>query len=192
MVRDDSGAPLNTHRATTTVRVNAAPIADAGPDLIAAPGEEVVLDGSGSVDPDDAIADWTWRFPDGSEAHGRRVAHTFATSGLQRVQLTVRDDTGLPEAFDVDELVVAVNAPPVAAAGADLSVEPGAAGPPRRQRLLRPGRRHHRLALGLRRPRRARPRPHRRAHLRRPGRPHRATHRRPTRAAPPTPPPPPT
>ena len=108
-----------------TVRVNAAPIADAGPDLIAAPGEEVTLDGSGSVDPDDAIASWTWTFPDGSEAEGQRVAHTFATSGLQRVQLTVRDETGLPEAFDVDELEVAVNAPPVAAAGADLSVAPG-------------------------------------------------------------------
>ncbi len=59
------------HRDTATVRVNAAPIADAGPDLIAAPGEEVVLDGSGSVDPDDAIAGWTWRFPDGCEAAGR-------------------------------------------------------------------------------------------------------------------------
>ena len=108
-----------------TVRVNAAPIADAGPDLVAAPGEEVTLDGSGSVDPDDAIARWTWTFPDGSEAEGQRVAHTFAASGLQRVQLTVRDETGLPEAFDVDEVEVAVNAPPVAAAGADLSVAPG-------------------------------------------------------------------
>ena len=107
------------------MRVNAAPIADAGPDLVAAPGEEVVLDGSGSVDPDGSIADWLWRFPDGSEARGPRVAKTFAEPGLQRVQLTVRDDTGLPEAFDVDEMEVAVNAPPVAVAGPDLLVEPG-------------------------------------------------------------------
>lgn len=125
VVRDDSGAPLNVARDTAMVRVNAAPIADAGPDLIAAAGEEVVLDGSGSVDPDGSIADWTWRFPDGSEAHGPRVRHAFATPGLQRVQLTVRDDTGLPEAFDVDEAVVAVNAPPVAVAGPDKLVAPG-------------------------------------------------------------------
>ena len=125
VVRDDSGAPLNLARDTATVRVNAAPIADAGPDLVAATGEEVVLDGSGSVDPDGSVTDWTWRFPDGSEAHGPRVAHTFDTPGLQRVQLTVRDDTGLPEAFDVDEAVVSVNAPPVASAGPDLLVEPG-------------------------------------------------------------------
>ena len=125
VVRDDSGAPLNTHRDTASVRVNAAPIADAGPDLVAAPGEEVVLDGSGSVDPDGSIAEWLWRFPDGSEARGLRVAKTFAEPGLQRVQLTVRDDTGLPEAFDVAEMEVAVNAPPVAVAGPDLLVEPG-------------------------------------------------------------------
>ena len=34
VVRDDSGAPLNTARDTAIVRVNAAPIADAGPDLV--------------------------------------------------------------------------------------------------------------------------------------------------------------
>lgn len=125
VVTDDSGAPLNTARDTMTVRVNAAPIADAGPDLIAAPGEEVTLDGTGSVDPDDAIASFTWTFPDGSEAQGPRVAHAFPTPGLHRVRLTVRDQTGLAEAFDVDEVEVAVNAPPVAAAGPDLSVAPG-------------------------------------------------------------------
>ena len=81
VVRDDSGAPLNAARDTAIVRVNAAPIADAGPDLVAAPGEEVVLDGSGSVDPDGAVADWLWRFPDGSEAQGQRVARTFASPG---------------------------------------------------------------------------------------------------------------
>ena len=76
-----------------TVRVNAAPIADAGPDLVAAPGEEVMLDGSGSVDPDGAVADWTWRLP--RRLRGRRASASptpSPTSGLQRVQLTVRDD----------------------------------------------------------------------------------------------------
>jgi PKD repeat protein len=125
VVRDDSGAPLNLARDTAVVRVNAAPIADAGPDLVAAPGQEVVLDGSGSVDPDGAVTDWLWRFPDGTEARGFRVARNFGKPGLQRVLLTVRDDTGLAEAYDVDEVAVAVNAPPVAAAGPDLLVAPG-------------------------------------------------------------------
>ena len=58
-----------SRRDTTTVRVNAAPIADAGPDLVAAPGEEVVLDGSGSVDPDDAVASWTERTVSEQDRH---------------------------------------------------------------------------------------------------------------------------
>ena len=155
VVRDDSGAPLNTARDTALVRVNAAPIADAGPDLIAAPGEEVVLDGSGSLDPDGAVADWLWRFPDGSEARGERVARTFAEPGLQRVLLTVRDDTGLAEAFDVDEVTVAVNAPPVAAAGPDLLVAPGDPVRLDGSASYDPDGTHRLLALGLRRPRRA-------------------------------------
>ncbi len=124
-VRDDSGAPLNVHRAATTVRINAAPIADAGPDLIGAPGQELILDGSGSVDPDGEIAEHLWRFEDGSEARGIRTARAFDTPGLHRVVLTVRDDSGHDAAFDVDEVLVRINAAPVAAAGADVLAEPG-------------------------------------------------------------------
>ena len=41
------------------------------------------------------------------------------------MRLTVRDDTVLDEAIDVDEVEVVVNAPPVAAAGPDLLAAPG-------------------------------------------------------------------
>ena len=133
------------------ITVNAAPIADAGPDLIAAPGQEVVLDGSGSVDPDGSVVDWLWQFADGSEAHGPRVAKTFDTAGLQRVTLTVRDDTGLAEAFDVDEAIVAVNAPPVADRRAGTAGRAGGAGALRRRGLVRSGRQDRVLSLGLRR-----------------------------------------
>lgn len=124
-VRDDSGAPLNIDRDTASVRINQTPIADAGPDLIVAPGQESVLDGSGSVDPDGTIDDYLWRFEDGSEARGRQVTRSFDIPGRYRVELIVRDDSGHEAAFDVDEVLVAVNAPPVANAGPDVLVEPG-------------------------------------------------------------------
>ena len=125
-VRDDSGAPLNVDQDTALVRVNEAPIADAGPDLVAAPGQKLVFDGWGSVDPDGTVEAWLWRFGDGSEAQGRQVGHAFAEPGHYRVELTVRDDTGQDAAFDVDEVLVSVNAPPVANAGPDVLIPPGA------------------------------------------------------------------
>lgn len=125
-VRDDSGAPLNVARDTAIVRINQSPIADAGPDLVAAPGQELTFDGRGSVDPDGTVQTYHWRFGDGGEAEGPQVRHGFDTPGHYRVELTVRDDTGQEAAFDVDEARVTVNAPPVANAGPDLLTAPGA------------------------------------------------------------------
>ena len=95
-VRDDSAAPLNMARDRMRVTVNAAPIADAGPPLVVAPGEEFLLSGRGSVDPDGSIADYLWRFPDGSTADGRRAGHKIDAPGLYRIGLTVSDDLPWP------------------------------------------------------------------------------------------------
>lgn len=53
---------------TCVVRVtsdNEPPIADAGPDQEVIAGEEVSLDGSGSIDPDDGIINYLWKQTDG-------------------------------------------------------------------------------------------------------------------------------
>lgn len=124
-VRDDSGAPLNVHRDTAMVRVNQAPIADAGPDLVAAPGQSLTFDGRGSLDPDGVIDIYAWRFGDGSDGQGAQIRHSFDAPGHYRVELTVRDDSGQEAAFDVDEARVTVNAAPVADAGPDVLIAPG-------------------------------------------------------------------
>ena len=125
VVRDDSGAPLNVDRDTMRVVINATPIADAGPPQVVAPGEEFVLSGRASLDPDGAIAGYLWRFPDGSEKDGLRVAHAFDTPGLKRVGLTVSDNFRGGAAQDEAEVLITVNAPPVAVAGTDLLIAPG-------------------------------------------------------------------
>ncbi len=124
-VRDDSGAPLNVHRDTAMVRVNQAPIADAGPDLVAAPGQDLTFDGRGSLDPDGVIDTYAWRFGDGNEGKGAQMRHAFAAPGHYRVELKVRDDSGQEAAFDVDEALVTINAAPVANAGPDVRIAPG-------------------------------------------------------------------
>lgn len=125
VVRDDSGAPLNLDRDTTRVVINASPIADAGPAQVVAPGAEFLLSGVGSVDPDGQIADYLWSFPDGSTAAGMRVSHRLSEPGLHRIGLTVSDNFAGGAARDEAEVLITVNAAPVAVAGPDRRIAPG-------------------------------------------------------------------
>lgn len=125
VVRDDSGAPLNQARDTMFVTINAVPLADAGPDIIVMPNQPVGLDAGFSVDPDGMISEMLWTLPNGDMLAGQAVETMFAEAGLYRIALEVRDDFKGGSASAYDEVVVRVNAPPVAAIGPDLLVEPG-------------------------------------------------------------------
>ncbi len=124
-VADDSGTPRNLASDTLQVVVNAAPIADAGPDMIVAPGQEVTFSGARSLDPDGDLAAYLWDFRDGSQAEGAIVRHRFAAPGVYQVRLQVADATGQPAAIATDHARIVVNAPPVADAGPDLLAAPG-------------------------------------------------------------------
>jgi large repetitive protein len=125
VVRDDSTAPLNVDRDTMRVVINTAPIADAGPPQTVAPGEEFTVNGRASVDPDGHIDRHVWTFPDGTTAEGIRAAHAISEAGLHRVRLTVYDAFQGGAALDESEVLITVNAPPVAKAGVDLLIAPG-------------------------------------------------------------------
>lgn len=124
-VTDASGTIRSSAADSMTVIVNARPIADAGPDRVAAPGEALTFQGTRSLDPDGEIAAHEWDFGDGATASGAVVSHAFEKPGTYAVRLTVRDDTGHDEAFDHAEAAVFVNAPPVAHAGPDVAAAPG-------------------------------------------------------------------
>ncbi|GHG84394.1 PKD domain-containing protein [Pseudodonghicola xiamenensis] len=124
-VTDDSGAPLNRSRDSMVVTVNASPIADAGPARTVAPGAEFTLSAAASVDPDGQIAKAVWQFPDGSTAEGERVSHRLDKPGLYPIGLTVYDDFAGGAASASAEVLITVNAAPVAMAGPDLHIAPG-------------------------------------------------------------------
>jgi PKD repeat protein len=126
-VTDASGTIRSSAEDTLEVVVNARPIADAGPDLVGAPGETLTFQGSRSLDPDGSIARYLWDFRDGTTATGQTVRHAFAKPGTYQVRLKVVDDTGQDEAVDYAEASAFINAPPVAAAGADVATVPGGA-----------------------------------------------------------------
>lgn len=126
-VTDRSRTTTGKHTDQLTVIVNEKPVAHAGKDILTAPGQAVVLDGSGSADRDGHIAGYKWDLGDGTEGIGKTFSHRYKNPGVYTVSLTVTDNTGHPEAAGFDQAVVTVNAPPVAAAGHTVSAAPGQA-----------------------------------------------------------------
>ena len=98
VVSDGEFSTTMTGYADTADTENMPPVPDAGPDITASPGETVILDGSGSDDPDDyplAFLRYTWSSPDGldisnpDEATASLVAPTQA--GTYIIHLLVND-----------------------------------------------------------------------------------------------------
>ena len=91
---------------------NRPPVAEAGPDQQAQVGDVVVLDGSGSSDPEGrAIEGWSWTQTRGPEAglsaeEPWRLSFEAKEAGEYRFELVVHDDEG--EGSLADEVVVVV------------------------------------------------------------------------------------
>lgn len=129
VVRDGSLASLPDE--VTVVIRNVAPAADAGPDQEVVAGTPVVLDGSGSIDPNGDAISFTWTQMEGAPvalagASGRTATFTPDSQGVYVFQL-VTSDGRLSSA--PDQVQVIVNAPanrvPRADAGQDQTVTAG-------------------------------------------------------------------
>lgn len=125
-VADSEGLTDND---TTTAYIQSAapPVAEAGPDQNVDVGDVVVFDGSGSTD-DVGIVSYTWTLFDGELINlwGLTTEHTFQIPGDYVVSLNVKD-----AAYNEDEDTLTVhvlgsaNTPPIADAGANVTIEPG-------------------------------------------------------------------
>jgi len=100
--------------------VNRVPTADAGEDQTVEAGSTVVLDGSGSADPDGDALEYTWTQIEGPETvvleGGNSVLASFTAglAGSYRFQLVVSDGKVASAPDTVTVTVVRVNRPPVA------------------------------------------------------------------------------
>jgi len=124
-VTDDSETSSKQRSDKLKVIVNSLPAADAGPDQIAAPKQEIKFDASESIDLDGEISRYEWNFGDGTVKTGEKATYSYAKPGIYTVTLTVQDNTGHSNASSSDEMVVTVNAPPAADAGKDIVAAPG-------------------------------------------------------------------
>ena len=111
-VNDNKGTVCSVDVSTISVKVNAPPVADAGPNLVCCLEEESVFDGSGSSDPDGDPLTYMWNFGDGNSGEGARVTHVYEKSGKFKVTLTVNDNSGTKCSTSIDSFTVNVNAKP--------------------------------------------------------------------------------
>lgn len=124
-VTDDTKTINNSSVSEFELVVNAKPVADAGPDLLGAPGQVLRFDGSRSYDSDGTISDFKWEFGDGTSANGAVTEHVYSAPGIYYARLTVKDNTRQTNAIDFDEVKVTINQKPVANAGRDVISAPG-------------------------------------------------------------------
>lgn len=82
---------------------------------------QVVVDASGSSDPDGFIASYAWAFGDGQNDTGATTSHTFSATGTFSITLTVTDNSGATAATSHD---VVVTLPPNEPPTASLSATP--------------------------------------------------------------------
>ena len=105
-------------------------MAAAGPDLHVAANETFALDASESDDPDGSIQRYEWAIVYSAGAsvavlNGEQIGTAVAEPGTYRITLVVDNGTGVSNATASDDLVLTVNAGPLAVAGTDLAVSVG-------------------------------------------------------------------
>ena len=97
VVKDNSGQVGNSSYKSFKVVVNAAPKAEAGDSLIAAPDQTLSFDGSDSRDTDGQLISYFWDFGDGSQGEemieGVTQTHVYKNPGFYRVLLRVEDNS---------------------------------------------------------------------------------------------------
>ena len=103
--------------------INGAPTANAGGPYAGVRGQLIVLDGTGSGDPDGDVLTYQWDFGDGTTDTAMSPSHAYSDLGSHTVTLVVSD--GMASSAPATALVTIRNQGPVSNAGSDQLVELG-------------------------------------------------------------------
>ena len=125
-VKDNTELENNSHADTTLVTVNAQPQPVISSAEQACVGEPIAFSGKNSVDADGQIAAYWWDFGDGQTAEGVEVTHAYRKNGRYQVTLMADDGAAVDNSKAGALKTIVVNYPPIADAGKDQMVCPGA------------------------------------------------------------------
>jgi hypothetical protein len=102
------------HHGSVNFFMNILPVADAGGPYTVSVGEDLLLNGSGSYDPDGFLIRYSWSFGDGTSGTGATVVHRYLRAGTFAVTLTVVDNLGASASNMTVTRVTVSNHPPSA------------------------------------------------------------------------------
>lgn len=91
-LNDTSSPTLAQLTGTVFALVNLPPVAEASGPYLSAINTDVQFNGSGSSDPEDDTLSYTWDFGDSTTGTGEMPTHSYSTSGIYNVCLTVADE----------------------------------------------------------------------------------------------------
>ncbi len=112
IVKDNTNLGCGTSVDFVKVKLNKAPIAKAGKDMVACADENLVFDGSNSYEEQKGILDAIWFFGDGETAKGLKVTHSYSKPGQYQASLSVENKLNSMCPPSKDTLTVTVNASP--------------------------------------------------------------------------------
>ncbi len=111
-VDDGSGASCAIAADSANIKVNAPPVANAGPNLTCCQDDPSAFDGTQSSDPDGDSLSYQWNFGDGSSSTDAKASHAYAQSGAYKVVLSVNDNSGTRCSTSSSGFTAYVNAQP--------------------------------------------------------------------------------
>ena len=124
VVTDNSFSPCGTDTARVDVKVNRPPLAKIEAPDIVQKGEEFILDGSPSEDPDGEIVDYVWQIGNDTLLSGQQVFYAFTDEMSREVILQIMDDAHTVNSMNRTRKTIKVNKLPLAFAGEDKLISP--------------------------------------------------------------------
>ena len=120
-VQDDTGHADAVGYDETRVVINTAPVARAGNDIVAAPGDVVQLSAANSYDLDGKIVSYRWQFSDSDQVVDEmEPRRTYRKPGVYTARVTVTDDSDAINDSAHEDVTLRINHRPQAVAGLDV------------------------------------------------------------------------
>jgi PKD repeat protein len=113
IVDDKKGCSCSTATATTQIKINTPPIADAGANLSCCVGAPTEFNASASTDPDGEPLTYSWDFGDGTKAVGVITSHAYQKGGSYNVSVTIDDNSATSCSKSTVGFSAQVNSSPV-------------------------------------------------------------------------------